>query len=202
MKLIVLDTMKYRNSILIFLLFLSIACFAQYELEREHRILESQFPNKALIFVKEKAVSAKRLRYYKEIDSTQKTYSAKFKKDRLYYRMDFDEKGNLKDIGFIVKKIDIPEDSYSNIQLYLTHHIQQSKIKKILQLYSINDNKNPRETLKNTFQNLLLPSNLYKLTVIGKNEGKRQEYNITFDAEGTFKQMSLSLPSNYDHVLY
>ncbi len=194
--------MKYKNSILIFLLFLNLTSFAQHELEREHRILESQFPNKALLFVKENAVSVKRLRYYKEIDSTQKTYSAKFKKDRLYYRMDFNEKGDLKYSGFIVKEIDIPEDSYSNIQLYLTHHIEKSKIKKIQQLYTINDNENPRKTLKNTFQNLLLPSILYKLTVVGKNGKKRQEYEITFDAEGAFKQMSMSLPSNYDHVLY
>ncbi len=195
--------MKYKKvQILLVFLLAGSPCFSQNGLEREHRILNSQFPKNALMYIGEKVEGTKKVRYYREIDSTQKIYTAKFKKDRLHYDMAFDENGNLKSIGFRVKKIDIPEDTYTKIQSYLKDSFEDVKIKRILQQYHANNSKTLEKTLQNAFQNLLLPSNLYKLLIVGKKKGKRLEYEVIFDADGTFMHICTSLPANYDHVLY
>jgi hypothetical protein len=38
--------------------------------------------------------------------------------------------------------------------------------------------------------------------VTGKKENNYEDFEILFDAIGTFKTIRKSLPPNYDHVLY
>ncbi|MFH6603387.1 hypothetical protein ACEZ3G_07860 [Maribacter algicola] len=62
-----------------------------------------------------------------------------------------------------------------------------------------NDNET---TLKNAFQNLMLPSIKYELMVAGKNDKNYEQFEILFDADGNFEKIRKSLPPNYDHILY
>ncbi|MGI9550572.1 MAG: hypothetical protein ACR2MT_05190 [Aurantibacter sp.] len=175
---------------------------AQNRVERQHRIKKSQFPSEALKTVAQNNKDIKRLKFYREVDTAQKRYIAKFKKARLFYEMGFDQKGEFKNMSFKVKQVDVPEDSFQRITAYLSQHFEKSKIRKMWQLYPIKGHGSPEKTIKKAFQNLMVPSMFYNLLVRGKKDGKTADYKVFFDAGGNFKEMRKSLPANYDRVLY
>lgn len=192
-----------NKNLLLSALFLLYACFASAQkYEREHRIRKVQFPENALGYIQENLEGAKRIRFYKEIDSAKISYEAKFKKDRLWYSVAFDQKGVLEDIKISIKSIDIPEESFQTMSSYLKQNFKKYRIRKIQQQYVVTENKKVEETIKNAFQNLMLPSVNYELIISGKKNKKLKQYEVLFDAEGSFKSIRKSLPPNYDHVLY
>lgn len=192
--------MKYK----FFFIFLFIGCAisAQNKQEREYRILKSQFPEKALAQIQEKLEDVKRIQFYKEIDIKKSSYKIKFKKDRLWYSIEFSENGELEGIEILIKPIDIPEDVFLNITSYLKKSFTKYHIRKIQQQYSVNHIEDAEITIKNAFQNLMLPSINYEFIIAAKKEKPSEQFEILFDAEGTFKSLQKSLPPNYDHVLY
>jgi len=175
---------------------------AQYKYEREYRIRKVQFPEKALNYIQEKLTDAKRIRFYKETDSSKVSFEAKFKKDRLWYSIEFDKEGMLEDIEILITPADIPDDSFSKIKQYLSESFKKHRIRKIQQQYPFSETESPETTIKNAFQNLMLPSINYELIVSGKKEKATEQFEVLFDAEGNFKFIRQSLPPNYDHVLY
>lgn len=176
--------------------------YGQAKYEREFRILKEQFPDSALVLLKGKIESAKRIKYYKEIDSAKTSYEAKFKKDRLWYSVEFDAKGGLEDVEILIKPIDIPSDTYAKIIGYLDGMFSKYKMKRMQQQYPKKEGEAPETVLKRAFQNLLLPSLNYELVVAAKDGKDYKQYEILFDATGTFLTQRESLPPNYDHVLY
>ncbi len=192
-----------RYNLLVLLLWVGTFVFSQDRPEREHRIRKSQFPaiqdNMPLI-----GKEPKRTRYYKEVDGSETTYSFKFRLDRLYYHLDYDPEGDLKNSGFRVKEIDIPSETFENIKKYLNVHFGKTKIKRIFQEYpvAIANDEHRINSLKSTFQNLLLPENTYKIARRGLKEGLKEDYELWFNAEGSFIRMRAALPANYDRILY
>jgi hypothetical protein len=142
--------------------------------------------------------NTKYIRYYREVDSSKITYTLKFKKGKMQYHIDYNEKGALQNTGFMVKEVDIPKDTYTKISSVLKEKFNKIKIKYIQQRYP----GSLENVLKNTFQNLMLPSNTYKVMVRGNKTEKREDYIAFFDAEGNLEHMARALPPNYDHVLY
>lgn len=175
-------------------------CFPQH-IEREHRIRKSQFPSVNIGLIFDGSMTNK-IRYYKEVDSLETTYILKFKMARLNYLLSFDDAGKLKISGFRVKEIDIPEETFQKIRAYLNDSYEKSRIKRIFQQYPATNPENDESALKNTFQNLLLPSNVYKLIVIGKNDKKKNEYDLWFSADGNLIRKRQALPINHDRILY
>lgn len=194
--------MRFSKILLILLFFASTSNFAQVRVERQHRIKKSQFPSEAIETILENSNDIKRLKFYREVDSAQKTYTAKFKRSRLFYEMNFDKNGELKSLGFNVKQIDIPEESFERVRNYLSQNFEKSKVRKMLQLYPSGEKNNLEKDIRDVFQNLMTTNMMYKLLVRGKKDGKPADYNIIFDSEGSFKSMKKSLPPNYDRVLY
>lgn len=189
------------NSILLLLLFTAVGCYAQNSYEREHRIKKSQFPKLQQEFLTS-VDGIKQPRYYKEVSNSEIAYILKFKKDRLYYYMNFNPEGHLQNMGFKIKEVDIPSDTFSNVQTYFSANFDKVKIRRMYQEYSVPDLEESEQTIKNAFQNMLLPGNIYKLILVAIKERKRVEYEAYFDAEGNFVKMRQSLPANYDHILY
>ncbi|MDX1759402.1 MAG: hypothetical protein R3306_07210 [Arenibacter algicola] len=188
--------MKYSYITLMLLLMLGLKCFSQTKFEREHRIKKSQFPSINMDSLP--LENTKYIRYYREVDTSKITYTLKFKKGKMQYHIDYNEKGALQNTGFMVKEVDIPTDTYARIRSELNTNFQKTKIKYIQQCY-LGSSEN---VLKNTFQNLMLPSNTYKVMVRGNKMEKREDYIAIFDAEGNLEHMARALPPNYDHVLY
>ncbi len=174
---------------------------AQHKYEREYRIRKSQFPANALELIEEKITDAKRIKFYKETDSTKVSYEAKLKKGRLWYSIEFSEDGVLEDIEILIKTTDIPDATLSKIEAYLNNNFNKYRIKRLQQQYPARTDA-LEKTLRNAFQNLILPTNNYEIMVAGKREDGYMDYEILFDADGNFKNQRKSLPPNYDHVLY
>ena len=105
-------------------------------------------------------------------------------------------------MGFNVKRVDIPEESFGRIANYLSQNFEKSKIRKMQQLYQTRGDGSPGKTIKNAFQNLMVPSMFYKLLVRGKKGDVPTDYSVMFDAEGNLAEIRKSLPANYDRVLY
>ena len=188
--------------VLVLVLFQFSMVNSQVKVEREHRIKKNQFPETAHEFIQEKLEEAKKIRFYKETDTAKISYEAKFKKDKLYYGIEFDESGKLEDIEISIKEVDVPEDSWSKITKFLNEKFTKFKIRKIQQQYPITSDETAETTLNNAFQNLLIPSLNYELIVRGKIQDVHSDFEILFGAEGDFIKMKESLPANYDHVLY
>ena len=155
----------------------------------------------ALSLIENKIRDAKRVRFYKETDSAKVSFEAKLKKDRLWYSIEFNDEGILEDIEILIKPIDVPNDTFAKIEGYLKKNFIKYRILRLQQQYSAS-NETLETTLKNAFQNLILPSNNFELVVAGKKENGYLDYEILFDADGNFKHIRTSLPPNYDHVLY
>ncbi len=196
--------MKTRLSIVLFLFFVffSFCGTAQNKYEREYRIKKSQFPQEAIKLISDKIDGVKRLKFYKETDSAKISFEAKFKKDRLWYSVEFDETGKLEDVEILVKEIDLPSATYEAILSYLGKSFSKYRIKKIQQQYPTTENEELDKTIENAFQNLILPSINYEFIIGGKKDREYFDYEILFDSEGNFVRIRKSLPPNYDHVLY
>lgn len=175
--------------------------FAQTKQEWEFRIDKDEFPSQSIDVIASYLQNVKRLRFYKEIDGAKTSYELKFKKDKLFYSVEFDTNGKLEDIEFIIKKADIPLSSLENIQDYLSANHQKAKIKKIQQQYLFDENIT-KQQLKSAFQNLLLPSIRYEIVISTKEESGYHYYEITFSSDGEKLDSRKFLDSNYDHVLY
>jgi hypothetical protein len=193
------------KTLVIFLLFLLMnTCLgmAQNKYEREFRIRKDQFPAVAHDLIQEYIRDAKRLRFYKEVDSAKTSFEAKFKKDRLWYSVEFDEEGNLEDIEILIEPVDVPSDTFAKIEQYLKGKFSKHKITRLQQQYLATPKEPVEKTLKNAFQNLMLPYINYELMVSGKKDKSYVQFEILFDAQGNFLMQRRSLPPNYDHVLY
>ncbi len=194
---------RYKNIVIVLVtLLMAWTSIAQVKVERQHRIKKTQFPPVAHEFMKEKLKDVKNIRFYKETDTSKVSYEAKFKKDKLFYGLGFDEYGELKDIVIIIKYLDIPKEAWTNITIVLEEKFNKYKVRQIQQQYPVTSSQNIDITLKNAFQNLMIPSINYELLVSGKIDDERMDYELLFSANGDFVNMKESLPANYDHVLY
>ncbi|MEB8328561.1 hypothetical protein OO009_04270 [Flavobacteriaceae bacterium KMM 6897] len=194
--------MKCRSVLFITVLFLSSMALAQTKMEREHRIKKSQFPVNGRLFMETKIGPVKKLRYYREIDSSKIIYTSKFKKDRLHYSIQFSEISEFQKVSITVKEIDIPRDSWAKITSFLEEHFTKYRIKEIRQQYTVTKDQPEAVTLKNAFQNMILPEINYEILTKGKMNGNAQEYKILFDSEGNMVLLKKAVPTNYDHILY
>ena len=194
---------RYRSFLLLILVLFQFSMVnSQVKVEREHRIKKNQFPETAHDFIKEKLDEAKKIRFYKETDTTKISYEARFKKDKLHYSIEFDESGKLEDIEILINEVDVPDESWLKITKFLKEKFTKYKIRRIQQQYPVNSDEPTETTLNNAFQNLLIPSLNYELMVWCKIQDDHSDIEILFGAEGEFKKMRESLPANYDHVLY
>lgn len=190
--------MRYKAPLLFVFIILSSFGFSQSRPEREHRIKKSQFPVIATNIIPE---TAKKIRYYKEVGTSHTLYTLKFKSKKMKYEIEVDEAGDIQQLGFIVKEIDIPRDTYSEIDDFLDAHFQKHRIRRILQWYSAIS----EDAIKNTFQNLILPSNTYELFIRGKKTAQQKnnsDFQLLFNSEGGFLGIREALPVNFDRVLY
>ncbi|GGD52352.1 hypothetical protein GCM10011361_18780 [Muriicola marianensis] len=194
--------MKYSFFLTIASFLVSFHLCGQAKYEREFRITKSQFPEQALTWIAEELKDARRVRFYKEIDSARVSYEAKFKKDRLHYSVEFNAQGELEDIELLIEEVDIPREVYQAIENYITGECSRFKIRRLQQQYPMTMERNTEAVIRDAFQNLILPYINYELIVSCRKDTGRVEYEYLFNAEGSFISRRISLPPNYDHILY
>ena len=199
-KYIVLDMTRFSSIFIGLLCFFQVG-FAQNKYEKESRIKKESFPEKAYDLISTYLENAKRVRFYQELDSTKKSFEAKFKKGRLHYSVEFNAEGDLEDVEFVIREFDIPEDTWNTIKSYLSSNYPKLRIKKIQQQHPLTED-DPEKTVYEAFQNLMLPHINYEIIFSSKKERKFQSYEALFNAEGNLVNIRKSFPPSYDHVLY
>lgn len=191
---------KYR--LILLLLLLTHYANSQNKYEREYRIKKAQFPSAALELVQDKLQEARRIKFYRETDSAKVSYEAKFKKNRLWYSVEFNEQGILEDVEILIEEVDIPSETMQQIRDYLKESFTKYRIKRIQQQYPTSTEEPLEKTIRNAFQNLIIPNINYELVIAGKKEKGYLDYELLFGSDGSLKKIRKSLPPNYDHVLY
>jgi hypothetical protein len=179
-----------------------LSSYSQHKYEREHRIKKNQFPTVARHFIDKNIQDYRKIKYYRETDSAEIRYTARFKVDRLRYGTSFDQEGALQGIEILVTEVDIPGESLKEIRQFLDSAFNKYRIRRIQQQYPVKQGEPVAITLKNAFQNLLLSSLRYEITVSGRKTKGFTDYEALFNAEGQFLKIKEALPANYDHVLY
>ena len=193
--------MRFKVLILLFIT-LGATAHSQVKYEREFRILREQFPKAPLESVKPYLDGVRKLRFYKEIDSSRRSYEIKFKKDRLLYSVEFNEQEELEDVEVIITPVDIPQEAWAAITKDLDGKWSKYKVRKIQQQYPREAFTSDSETFQKAFQKLILHEIRYEIVVRGKTEDGYRDYELLYDATGDLLLMRESLPPNYDHVLY
>lgn len=194
--------MRYSLYFTAILLLCSLSLLGQGKYEREFRIKRSEFPPNALALISEEISDARRIRYYKEIDSITSSFEAKFRKDKLHYSVEFSPRGELQDVEIRISEVDVPQEVYSTIITHLEKECAKYRVRKLQQQYPVTQDRPFGKVLKEAFQNLILPYIKYELIVSCKASSGRVEFEYLFDSEGSFISRRQSLPPNYDHILY
>jgi len=187
---------------LAFLLCYATPAVSQYKPEREHRIRPSQFPELGIQFIENSLKDVRKLKYYRETDSSGIRFGIRFRKDRLHYLACFDEEGNIIYLGFIIKKVDIPGEAFSNMKASLARQFSRFRIRSMEQQYVLTPGETLEQLIHDAFQNLLLPAIRYRVVVRGRINRHFRDFAAQFDYEGRLIEIHPALPVNYDHVLY
>lgn len=185
-------------------LVLSISSFnvlTQEKREQEFRINKGELPENIIPLLSDYLDDVKRLRFYKESDGEKHSYEVKFKKAKLFYSIEFDGKGQLEDVEFIIKENDIPNDALNSIKNYLSKAHGKFRIKKIQQQYPTG-NYDVNTVLGKAFQNLISPEINYEIVIAAKDTKGYSEYEITFNAAGKHLLTRKLIAPKYDHVLF
>ncbi|EAR16877.1 hypothetical protein [Robiginitalea biformata] len=192
-----------RLQAFVFILLLALApASAQQKQEREFRIRKAQFPESAREVMEPYLEGVRRLRYYKEIDSARSSFEMKFKHRRLHYSIEFTPEGELEDAEVRIRPVDIPNETLEAIQAHLKGTYGRYRVRKIQQQYPRASFESDTQTLKNAFQNLLLPEIRYELVIQTRQDSGLAHYEFLYDSEGRLLRIRESLPPNYNHVLY
>lgn len=193
--------MVFRYFLPVILFVLGSYGYAQQKQEQEFGIDEKDLPRNISPLLSEYLKDVKRLRFFKELDGQKTSYEVKFKKDTLYYSIEFDSIGQLEDVEFIIKESAIPKKSYASINEYLGTAHEKYRIKKIQQQYP-HEGGNAKALLRDAFQNLLSTKINYELIIATKDKEGYVEFEITFDAQGNHLLTRKSVATKYDHVLF
>ncbi|SFW59803.1 hypothetical protein [Cellulophaga fucicola] len=191
---------KIGFSIVLFF-FCVITTVAQNKIEREHRILKSQFPE--IRYAKETlGDNVKKIKYYKEVGTENVVFTAKFKKVKLHYQMQYSSEGDLQNIGFRVEELDFPAEVLLNIKSQFNSSLENYKIRRMYQQYPVTSKEDEESVFKSAFQNLITSSIEYKFVVKGKKDGDKVYKEFWFNADGALLRARNMLPANFDRVLY
>lgn len=159
-------TLKY------FLVLLYILCFLNLpaqKVEIEKRISLNDFPAISSEFLKDSFPDCKDIRYYKQVNSTDISFEAKFNYSGTLYSVEFNPGGEWLDTESVVSFNRLDINILVNINNYLDKRFSSCKIKKLQKQLSASGIR-------------------YEAVIKGKKNGKPDFYEYLFDSEGHYLQ--------------
>lgn len=175
--------------------------WGQEKQEQEFRIAEKDLHDAIMPLLEHPIKGVKKIKFYKEIDGDKSSYEVKFKKDKAFYSIEFNESGVLEDIEIVIKASQIPPTAYGTLSHYLDRTFGKHQIKKI-QLQYVNQEGNPQKVLQQAFKQERIPANNYEIVIVAKTQEGYVAYEVTFDAHGQHRYTRKSVKPQYDHVLF
>ena len=196
-------TMCYKSLPLQLLFFLTLIINGQIKYEREFHIKENDFPKKAIDYISASNFDTNKIKYYVEVDSTKKSFEAKFKHRGRRYSLEFDTKGNLEDIEVAVGNEKLGKATKKRIAQYLNSIYKRHRVLKIQLQYtskSVTDVLQLSALAKKT--DTLVTHN-YELLVAARKKGEGfSDYELLFDQYGYLLSFRKSVPPAYGYILY
>ncbi|XLS28811.1 hypothetical protein ACJD0Z_16635 [Flavobacteriaceae bacterium M23B6Z8] len=182
--------------------FISLQVVAQKKYEKESRISKEDFPENALKLLHGYTETAKRLRFYRETDSTKTSFEAKFKIQNKKYSIEFDADGILEDIEIEIAFRKLPEAIKQNISQYLEHHSKKYSIKKVQKQYYLPGDVSAKNTMVAAFKDLDINFIRYELVVWRSSDEESGMVEFTFNHLGEYLLERPFSQASYDHILY
>lgn len=189
-------------------LWLFICCFitcqsmAQKKYEKESRISEKEFPTNAERLLQKYLHDAKRIRFYKETDSSKTSYEAKFKKYGKKYSIEFDADGTLEDIEIEMKFKELPDKVQEVISSYLMQNFKKYTIKKLQKQYYYKKGTDLIKLTETAFTEGDSDFINYEMVIWRSQEKESGMAELTFNKNGEFLTERPFAQASYDHILY
>lgn len=193
--------MKFKTSFILLLCISSLSLAQEIKYEREFRIRGSDFPENAMALLLPYLEDARRIKFYKELDGKNERYEAKYKREGYYFSVEFDNEGKLLDTEIAIRKKEIPEATRDLIESHLDENFRRYRLRKIQRRFPATDMR-PEDALEEAAEIEHRAHVKYELVITGKKDKGYREYELIFDADGSFVKEKIFAPSSYEHVLY
>jgi len=202
MRLIVLDIMKFKLQIVVFLLFCSFYSFSQTKNEKESRIKFNEFPKVAQNYFKNTSTKLKRVKFYKESDGDKISFEAKFKYKKQHYSVEFYSNGVLEDIEILINKKNIPPKVLIAINHYFKTNFDKTRFIKIQKQFINSSQKNDYAFIQHVIENSNEGYNNFEIIAEIKSNQKDLLKEFTFKSNGVFEKSRIVTSASYEHALY
>lgn len=176
----------------------SITLSGQEKLEREYRIPQKRVPTKAQNFVNKMQLEGN-VKWFIEESLQGKSMEAKVISQKVKYSIEFDTLGNLQDIEIQIKKKQVPNNVWKNIDKELSSSLKKHKVIKIQQQLSGDSQQVLQAFLKKSFERITIK---YELVVKGKAGKKKHLFEYTFSNSGNFEKREKIIFRNSDNLEY
>ncbi|WP_340199696.1 hypothetical protein [Ascidiimonas sp. W6] len=175
---------------------------AQKKYEKESRISKKEFPTDAENLLQKYLHDAKRIRFYKETDSSKTSYEAKFKKHGKKYSVEFDINGILEDIEVEMNFNELPDKVQETISSYLKQNTKKYTIKKLQKQYYYKKDTDLIYLTEIAFNNGNSDFINYEIVIWRFQEKESGMAELTFNKNGEFLTERPFAQASYDHILY
>ena len=176
-----------RVTLIICLIFISVAGYSQIKFEKEERIKPDDAPVNAVRFVDAMQLSGK-IKWFKEIGFNKISYEAKTKHKGKRFSIEFSKEGTFEDVEVEIKTAAIEEATFKAISDYLVGAHAKFKINKVQRQYSGDTNYIMNNFLREADSKVLIIN--YEIVITTKTDGAFAKYEYLFDKNGVFIQKS------------
>jgi hypothetical protein len=187
------------KNFIILLFLIGINTYSQQKYEKEFRIKTADVPQAALAFVAELNLG-KRIKWYKEIGLNQTSFEAKTNYKNKKYSIEFAPNGILEDVEIEINKLEIPNNSFTEINTYLTSNFNKFAFVKI-QVQYLGSNANMIQFLKFENKHTFITTQ-YECVIAAKVNGAYKTFEVLFAGNGQFINKKEIVTRNAAHLEY
>lgn len=187
------------KSLVFILIFAAVATqgFAQVKYEKESRVKKSDVPANATEYV-DLFQFKKKVKWYNETGLDRTTFEAKTKYQGKIISIEFNENGELEDVEIIVKPSEVPIETKSKIDKYLTNLYGNFSIDKI-QIQYLGNKQKIYSYLQNNGTSADVVIN-YEIVISTKLQGSFTMLEYLFSEEGDFIQKQQIVLKRTDNI--
>lgn len=183
----------------ILLLLASLSLQAQEKRERERKIKTTEAPEDARKWLNQAYSNPSSVNWYKQDDSGELSYEAKFKWKSKWHSVKFNPEGNIEDIEIRINRNEIPSDPQKKIWEYFSSNYDKFKIKKIQLQWTGNEKDLLNALQNNQTQNLTLR---YEIEFQGRDQNENRLWEGLFDDSGSLIKRSKIILAPTDNLTY
>ena len=171
--------------------------------EREKSIAAAEFPASALSLLAPLMEEAKRVHYYLETDAESVSYEVKLKYEKQPYSIEFDEKGQLLDIEWLIDWSDLEPDLQASIKQTLAGKWEHSKVTRLQKQFRYRDGQ-PSELVDLPPSDTKSWSVFFELEVDAQAAVKEKlsAFELLFDSRGALISLRPIEKIAVDNLIY